>query len=168
MVNIYLKNCKRAAVSVRIFLAIMIICLCMTFSACTLFGSIKDFFADKFSAEDEMSEVVDAAEAFFSLLMDKNYNEAYEYISSEDKLRGSPEDFSEEFINVTDIISININWVEIKSNIAMVGMDLTDCYDGEEEVYRDIEVSLIKEEDNSWKIVFWEKQKKQENIESNV
>ena len=118
--------------------------------------------------EAEINEVVDVVEAFFGLLMDKNYNEAYEYISSGDKLRGSLQDFSEEFINVTDIISININWAEIKSNIAMVGIDLTDCYDGEEKVYRDIEVSLIKEEDNSWKIVFWEKQKEQENIESNV
>jgi len=152
----------------RSFIIFILLFLCMNFSACTLFSGAKDFFTDKFFTEDEMDEVVGVVEAFFGLLMDKNYSEAYEYISSGDKLQGSLEDFSKEFINVTDIISIRINWVEIKSNIATVGIDLTDCYDGEEEVYRDMEVSLIKEEDNSWKIVFWEKQEEKENIKSNV
>jgi len=92
---------------------------------------------------------------FFNLLIDKDYEEAYGYISNKDKSRGNLEDFSGEFKNVTDIVSINIKWVEVKNNIAVVGMDLTDSYDGEEKVFKDIEVSLIKEEDGDWKIVFW-------------
>ena len=89
------------------------------------------------------------------MLIDKDYEEAYWYISSRDKYQKILEDFSNEFKDVTDIISINKNWVEIKNNIAVVGMDLTDSYDGEEKVFKDIEVSLIKEEDGGWKIVFW-------------
>jgi len=45
--------------------------------------------------------------------------------------------------------------VEIKNNIANVGIDLTDLYDGEEKVYKDLIVSLLKGEDGSWGINFW-------------
>jgi hypothetical protein len=37
-----------------------------------------------------------------------------------------------------------------------LGVDLLDSYDGEEKMYKDIELSLIKEEDGNWKVVFWE------------
>jgi hypothetical protein len=50
----------------------------------------------------------------------------------------------------------DINWVEIKGNTALLGVDILDSYDGEQKMYKDIEVSLIKEEDGSWKVVFWE------------
>lgn len=116
---------------------------------------MKNFFIRKFSDEAEMNEVVEIVDVFFNLLIDKDYKGAYWYISSRDKSQKSLEDFYSEFKDVTDIVSININWVEIKNNIAVVGMDLTDSYDGEEKVFKDIEVSLIKEEDGDWKIVFW-------------
>ncbi|HEY4695430.1 MAG TPA: hypothetical protein VIH13_00905 [Candidatus Hydromicrobium sp.] len=102
-----------------------------------------------------MDQVTGIVEEFFSLLIIKDYEGAYEYISSKDQSRGNLENFSGEFKNVTDIVSININWVEIKNNLAIVGMDLTDYYDGEEKVFKDIELSLVKEEDEIWKIVFW-------------
>ena len=60
-----------------------------------------------------------------------------------------------EFSGITDIVAVEINWVEVKNNIALVGIDIVDSYDGGEKMYKDIEVSLIKEEDESWKIVFW-------------
>lgn len=116
---------------------------------------MKGFFKEKFSVESEMNKATETVDVFFNFLIDKNYRKAYEYLSSSDKSRFSPDDFSDEFRNVTEIVSIDIKWVEVKSNIAIVGIDLTDFYDGEEKVFEDIEVSLVKEEDESWKIVFW-------------
>lgn len=149
MKNISFKNHK------CVTLLVLILFLCINFSGCTLSSNIKSFFKEKFSDEGEKNEVVKIVDVFFNLLIDKDYEEAYWYISSRDKSQKSLEDFSNEFKDVTDIVSINKNWVEIKNNIAVVGMDLTDFYDGEEKVFKDIEVSLIKEEDGDWKIVFW-------------
>ncbi len=104
-----------------------------------------------------MDRATAITEEFFNLLIDKNFEEAYEYLSNADREYGSVEDFSNEFTDVTDIVSVDINWVEVKSNIAAVGIDLTESYDGEEKIFKDIEVSLIKEEDKDWKIVFWKK-----------
>ncbi|MFA5015487.1 MAG: hypothetical protein WC549_08105 [Actinomycetota bacterium] len=125
-------------------------------SGCTFFSNAKDFFIDKFTIEDEIEEVTEIVNEFFNLLIDKEYEKAYEYISSKDKSESSSEDFSDEFKDVTDIVSIDIKWVDIKNNLAVVGMDLTDSYDGEEKVFKEIEVSLLREEDESWKIVFWD------------
>lgn len=136
-------------------LLVLILFLCINFSGCTLSSNIKSFFRGKISDESEKDEVVEIVKIFFNLLVDKDYEEAYGYISNKDKSRSNLEDFSGEFKNVTDIVSINIKWVEVKNNIAVVGMDLTDSYDGEEKLFKDIEVSLIKEEDGDWKIVFW-------------
>jgi len=155
MKNISFKNHKYITLLVRSFLLVLIFFLCINFSACTISSNIKSFFKEKFSDEAKKNEVVKIVDVFFNLLIDKDYEEAYGYISNRDKSKKSLEDFSNEFKNVTDIVSINKNWVEIKNNIAVVGMDLTDSYDGEEKVFKDIEVSLIKEEDGDWKIVFW-------------
>lgn len=155
MKNISFKNHKCITLLVRSFLLVLILFLCINFSACTISSNIKSFFKEKFLDEGEKDEVVKIVDVFFNLLIDKDYEGAYWYISSRDKSQKSLEDFSNEFKDVTDIVSINKNWVEIKNNIAVVGMDLTDSYDGEEKVFKDIEVSLIKEEDGDWKIVFW-------------
>lgn len=134
---------------------ILAIFLCLNFSGCTFFSNVKSFFIDKFSADEEIEEVTVIVNEFFDLLIDKKYGEAYEYLSSKDRSKGDPEDFSDEFKDATDIVSIDIKWVDIKNNLAVVGMDLTDSYDGEEKVFKEIEVSLLREEDESWKIVFW-------------
>lgn len=134
---------------------ILAIFLCLSFTGCTFFSNVKSFFIDKFSADEEIEEVAVIVNEFFYLLIDKDYEKAYEYLSSKDRSRGDPEDFSDEFKNVTDIVSIDVKWVDIKNNLAVVGMDLTDSYDGEEKVFKDIEVSLLREDDESWKIVFW-------------
>lgn len=155
MKSIFFKRYKYIILLGRIFLLILVLFLCISFSACTVSSDIKNFFEEKFSDESEEDKVVKIVDLFFNLLIDKDYEEAYWYISSRDKSQKSLEDFSNEFNDVTGIVSIKKNWVEIKNNIAVVGIDLTDSYDGEEKVFKDIEVSLIKEEDGNWKIVFW-------------
>jgi hypothetical protein len=77
-------------------------------------------------------------------------------ISTQDKSTHNMDDFKKELENVTQIVDIEINWVEVKNNIADVGIDLVDTYDNEEKVYKDLVVSLVKEEDGSWKINFWD------------
>ena len=151
----FFKRYKHKILLGRSLLLILALFLCINFSACTFFSGAKSFFTERFSSEGEMDQVTGIVEEFFSLLIIKDYEGAYEYISSKDQSRGNLENFSGEFKNVTDIVSININWVEIKNNLAIVGMDLTDYYDGEEKVFKDIELSLVKEEDEIWKIVFW-------------
>ena len=155
MLITFFKRYKNKILLGRSLLLILTLFLCINFSACTFFSNVKSFFTDKFSVEDEMDEVIETVNIFFNLLIDKEYERAYEYISSKDKSRGDPEYFFNEFKNVTDIVSIDIKWVDIKNDLAVVGMDLIDSYDGEEKVFKDIEVSLLREEDESWKIVFW-------------
>ncbi len=65
------------------------------------------------------------------------------------------EDFKNELKNVTDITKVEINWVKVKNNIAIVGIDLYDTYDGEEKIFKELIVSLLKDSNNEWKINFW-------------
>ncbi len=152
----FLNRYKNKILPGRILFIILILLSCVNFSACTFFSNIKSFFIDKFSVDEEIGEVTVIVNEFFDLLIDKEYEKAYEYLSREDRSMGDPEDFSDEFKDVTDIVSIDIKWVDIKNNLAVVGMDLTDSYDGEEKVFKEIEVSLLREDDESWKIVFWD------------
>ncbi len=80
---------------------------------------------------------------------------AYNYIYIPEDRDSSLDDFTSEFSDVTQIVSIEINWVEVKNNIATAGIDLIDDYDDEQKMYKDIEVSLVKDENDEWKINFW-------------
>jgi len=162
----FLKRYKNKILTPRILLIILVIFLCLNFSGCTFFSNVKSFFIDKFSVDEEIEEVTEIVNAFFDLLIDKEYEKAYEYLSREDRSMGDAEDFSDEFKDVTDIVSIDIKWVDIKNNLAVVGMDITDSYDEEEKVFKDVEVSLLREEDESWKIVFWNQ--KDHVLKSNI
>jgi hypothetical protein len=124
-------------------------------SACSNKTDIKALLKDKLKKNDEMSIAVSVVEDFFDYIKDEKYEKAYDFLSSKDKEKHSPEEFEEEFKNVTQITSFEIKWVEVKNNIANVGMDLTDFYDNDEKVYKDLTVSLLKEEDGSWGINFW-------------
>jgi len=140
----------------NIFLLAIVLFLFFSLCACDTFSSIKRSIVNRFSPEDDMSEAIEVVNEFFNLLSEKDYKEAYEYLSAEDKLQGSEEDFCDEFKDVTDIVSIDVKWVEVKNNIAVVCVDLTDFYDGEEKVFGNIKVSLIREdEEDEWKVVFW-------------
>jgi len=147
---------KYKFIIINIILVAVSLFLCLNICSCSVIPDIKDYFRDKIFVDDDMDRAIGTVENFFDLLIDRDYVRAYEYLSDEDKARGNAEDFSDEFKDVTDIVSIDINRVEVKNNIAIVNIDITDSYDGEEKVFDNIDVSLIRKEDGDWKIVFWD------------
>jgi hypothetical protein len=152
----FLKKYRYKILAGRIFISVLVVFLCLSSSACSAFGSIRSFFTERFSIEDDVKEITEVIDNFFNLIKDKDYRKAYEYLSSRDRSQGTLEDFKQDMANVTDIISVNINYIEINNETAVAGIDITDSYDGEEKIYKDIAVSLVREEDGSWKIVFWD------------
>jgi hypothetical protein len=148
--------CLQQKINRSLLIIILLATIGLLSPGCSTIDSGKDLISEKLSSEDEMDEAVEAVDKFFQLLMDKDYGEAYKNISSKDREEKSQQDFISEFSDVTDIIKVEINWVEVKNNIALAGIDIIDSYDGEQKIYKDIEVSLVKEEDGSWKVVFWD------------
>ncbi len=151
-----LVNGKIYIKSIAVIFVFLFILSSQLMSGCTIIDTAGEYLYGKFSSEKEMDKAVEVAGVFFDLLIEEDYRQAYKYISSSDKDRGDEQDFVDEFDDITKIIGAEINWIEVKGNIALMGVDLLDSYDGEEKMYKDIEVSLIKEEDGSWKVVFWE------------
>lgn len=152
----FFKIFRYKVLIVRIFIAVLVVFLYVSTSACTMIGSVKSFFTERFSIEDDVEEIAVILDSFFHLIEDENYETAYEYLSSGDRSHGTLEDFEQDLANVTDIISVTINYIEVSNDVAVAGIDITDSYDGEEKIYKDIEVSLVREGDGSWKIVFWD------------
>ena len=137
-----------------IFLFILV--LAFPLAGCSKKVDIQTLLKNKLSGEDAMNAAVAVVDDFFRNLKSGNLEESFKLISSQDKLTHDINDFKKELENVTQIVDIEINWVEVKNNISDVGIDLTDSYDNEEKVYKDIIVSLVREEDGSWKINFWD------------
>ena len=150
--NYYSKT--RLIAVLLIFLFILV--LAFPLAGCSKKVDVKTLLKNKLSGEDAMNAAVAVVDDFFRNLKSGNLEESFKLISSQDKLTHDINDFKKELENVTQIVDIEINWVEVKNNISDVGIDLTDSYDNEEKVYKDIIVSLVKEEDGSWKINFWD------------
>jgi hypothetical protein len=125
-------------------------------SGCSTAEKGREFISDKLSSDDEMDAAIEVVDRFFAHIMEKDFEEAYGLISKNNREEKTGQEFISEFRDVTDIVKVEINWVEVNNNVGAVGIDLIDTYDGEQKMYKDIEVSLIKEEDGSWKIVFWD------------
>ena len=149
-------NGKIAIKSITMVFIFLLVISSQFMSGCTIIDTAAEYLYGKFSSEKEMDIAVEVTGVFFDLLIEEDYRQAYKYVSSSDKDRGSEQDFVDEFKDITKIMGADINWVEIKGNTALLGVDILDSYDGEQKMYKDIEVSLIKEEDGSWKVVFWE------------
>jgi hypothetical protein len=143
-----------AAVLLSILLILALALPALT--GCSRKVDIQTLLKGKLSSEDSMNAAVSVVNDFFKNMESGNLESAYKLISSKNRSTHSMEDFKKELENVTQIIAIEINWVEVKNNIADVGLDLVDSYDNEEKVYKDMVVSLVKEEDGSWKINFWD------------
>ena len=150
--NFYSKTRLVAVLLIMLF----ILALAFSLAGCSKKVDIKTIVKNKLSGEDAMNAAVAVVDDFFRNLKSGNLEESFNLISSQDKITHDINDFKKELENVTQIVDIKINWVEVKNNIADVGIDLSDSYDNEEKVYKDLVVSLVKEEDGSWKINFWD------------
>jgi len=137
-----------------VLLLSLLICFALL-SGCSGKVDVKNMVKSKIMGEDEMNNAVNAAQEFFNALLDNDLEKSYGLITQKNKSTHSFDDFKAEMKNVTKIVDFEINWIELKSNIAVVGVDIIDSYDEEEKVYKDIEVSLVKEEDGSWRINFF-------------
>src|SRR5665647_1667951 len=119
-----------------IFLFILV--LAFPLAGCSKKVDVKTLLKNKLSGEDAMNAAVAVVDDFFRNLKSGNLVESFNLISSQDKINHDINDFKKELENVTQIVDIKINWVEVKNNISDVGIDLTDSYDNEEKVYKDI------------------------------
>ena len=124
-------------------------------SGCEKITGFKNGILDRLSSEKQTDAAVAIVNQFFNFLIVQDYGSAYALVYVSPESPKTIEDFKKEFLSITKIVSIEINWVEIKNNIAIVGVDMIDTYDGEEKIYKDIQVSLVKDKDESWKINFW-------------
>jgi predicted RNA-binding protein with PUA domain len=155
--NFIFKDYYFKVKSIAVCLTILIILvLAFSLAGCSKKVDMTTLLKNKLSGEDEMNAAVAVVDDFFKNLKSGNLEESFNLVSSQDRLAHGINDFKKELENVTQIVNIEINWVEVKNNIADVGIDLVDSYDNEEKVYKDMVVSLVKEEDGSWKINFWD------------
>jgi len=136
---------------------LLILMILSIFLACVISCNTVDDLTDKFNNtffDEELADsAIDIVELFFDSVVHKDFDAAFGLVQKNGKTIG---DFEEEFSDVTDIISYEINWVEVRNNVAEVGIDIMDSYDGTEKIYKDLVVSLIREGDSVWKIVFWD------------
>ena len=124
-------------------------------TGCEKITELKNGISYRFNNERQSDAAVATVNQFFNFIIVQDYDSAYELVYTTAEFPKTLEDFKKEFLSVTKIVSIEINWVEVKNNIAIVGIDVIDTYDGEEKIYKDIQVSLVKNKDESWKINFW-------------
>ena len=155
LVKIRFKTCSVLSLFCVILITLSLLSFCLFLTSCTQLGTLKDNILNKFTNSKEEESAVKVVQDFFDALVGKNYEAAFQDIYNPEGKK-SLDDFKNELAGVTDIVSIDINWIEIRNNVAVVGIDLIDTYDNEEKMYKDIRVSLLKdEEDNAWKINFW-------------
>ena len=152
----HIKSFKKNIITLllSIFLVfIIILSLCLVLTSCSQINDLKSNILNKFSGDKEADSALKIAKDFFNALIKKDYEGAYQYIYN--NKNKTFDDFKNEMKNVTDIISFEVNWIEVKNNVAIVDLDFVDSYDGEEKIYKDMQVSLVKDEDKNWKINFW-------------
>jgi hypothetical protein len=155
LAKIRFKTCPVLSLFCVILIILSLSSFCLFLASCTQLGTLKDNILNKFTNSKEEESAVKVVQDFFNALVGKNYEAAFQNIYNPEGKK-TLADFKNEFVNMTDIVSIDVNWVEIRNNVAVVGIDLIDTYDNEEKLYKDISVSLLKnKEDNAWKINFW-------------
>jgi hypothetical protein len=161
--NIKIKKITKFYRLKRIFIAalislVMILMLlpsAVFLTGCEKIAGLKNDILGGFGSGQQSDAAVAAVKQFFDFLVAQDYDSAYALIYTPPQSVKTMEDFKKEFLSVTKVVSIEINWVEVKNNVATVGIDMTDTYDGEEKIYKDMLISLVKDKDESWKINFW-------------
>ncbi|MCL4417084.1 MAG: hypothetical protein M1365_10370 [Actinobacteria bacterium] len=155
LAKIRFKTCPALSLFSVILIILSLLSFSLFLSSCTQLGALKDNILNKFTNSKDEESAVKTVKDFFNALIGKNYEAAFQNIYNPGGKK-SLDDFKNELAGMTDIVSIDTNWVEIKNNVAIVGIDLIDTYDNEEKLYKDMRVSLLKdEEDGIWKINFW-------------
>ncbi len=150
-------NSKRIFITTLASVAIMIMVLysAVLLTGCEKITGFKNDISGRFGSQKQSDAAVAVVSRFFDLLIMQDYDSAYGLVYEPPGSGKSIGDFRQEFVSVTKVVSVEINWVEVKNNIATVGIDMIDTYDGEEKIYKDILISLVKDKDESWKINFW-------------
>jgi len=151
-----IKNYLLAA----IILGLLLSCI-LTLTACEQINGLKDKVFNSFNSKASQDEAVSTVKGFFEAIVADDLDEAFKYVymprtEGVNKDEKTSDDFKKEFNSITKIVSFEINWIEVKNNIAIVNVDLIDTYDGEEKIYKDMQVSLVKDSEETWKINFWE------------
>ena len=155
LAKIRFKTCPVLSLFCVILITLSLLSFCLFVTSCAQLGTLKDNILNKFTNSKEEESAVKVVDDFFNALVGKKYEVAFQDIYNPEGKK-SFDDFKKELASMTDIVSIDINWVEIRNNVAVVGIDLIDTYDNEEKMYKDIRVSLLKDEEaNAWKINFW-------------
>lgn len=124
-------------------------------AGCDNIENLKNNILSRISGDTEAEAAVEVVRSFFDKIIEMDIDSAYGFVLESEDNEYTIEDFRDEFKNVTQIIKIDIKWIEVKNNVAVVGIDMIDTYDDEEKIYKDIEVSLVKDEKGKWKINFW-------------
>jgi len=139
-------------------LLIAFICLFFaffTFTGCEKIDELRYDITSRFGSGEEADKAVKVVKDFFEALIADDLDLAYEFVYNPENSTQTFDAFKKELEDTTQIIKVEINWVEVKNNIAIVGVDLMDTYDGEEKIYKDLEISLVKNGNQEWKINFW-------------
>jgi len=92
--------------------------------------------------------------SFFKSLINKDYSKAYSYLCEENKSKFSSNEFIDKMQDFQEIIRYEILSSNVGYKNSKVTVNLTTLSYDEEEI-KEIEVPLIKEEDE-WRIAFWD------------
>ncbi|GAH49022.1 unnamed protein product [marine sediment metagenome] len=92
--------------------------------------------------------------SFFKSLINKDYSKAYSYLCEENKSKFSSNEFIDKMQDFQEIIRYEILSSNVGYKNSKVTVNLTTLSYDEEEI-KEIEVPLIKEEDE-WRIVFFD------------
>ncbi len=126
--------------TVFIFLVILI---CFSLTGCESF---------KKALEGPKPEIV--VDNFFKSLINKDYSKAYSYLCEGNKSKFSSNEFIDKMQDFQEIIRYEILSSNVGYKNSKVTVNLTTLSYDEEEI-KEIEVPLIKEEDE-WRIAFWD------------
>ncbi len=91
-------------------------------TGCEKITGLKNNILGRFNSEKQSDAAVTVVNQFFNFLVVQDYDFAYALIYTKPESPKTIEDFKKEFLSVTKIVSIEINWVEVKNNIAIVGV----------------------------------------------
>lgn len=138
---------------------VILICFLMIFfifNGCDRILDFKDNIFSRFTSEKDQNSAVETVDVFLNHIVNRELEQAYDYIYIREDSKKDMDDFISEFSAVTQIISFEINRVEVENNIAVVEVDLIDTYDNEKKLYKDLKISLVKDDNDEWKINFWQ------------